>query len=263
MAVGGRLTGVVDFLRNRPKDARRLTAESRGAPLLEERGVLVARQLQCLRLRRLAPSPLALGARPGAEPVREEIGAAVVEGLKFEAARVLDRLLHAVVRREREKEPIPAAQRRAIVEAVVDPDAWRDIVGVVGLVARQPRQEAYFLGMPVGIEVVAHAEVEREAIAYPPVILGPAPKDVTNEVETVVLVREGVCDRTSDRRERLQVPRRGIVPYGKKCLYVGGYVAVPRVDPAHAAAAGFLVVVEAEILAAELQIVTSAPLIRC
>src|SRR6266545_5890740 len=116
MAVGGRLTGVVDFLGNRPKDARRLTAESRGAPLLEERRVLVARQLQRLSLRRLAPSKLAVGARPGAEPVREEIGAAVVEGLKLEAARVLDRLLHAVVRGKREKEPIPAAQGSAITE---------------------------------------------------------------------------------------------------------------------------------------------------
>jgi hypothetical protein len=71
-----------------------------------------------------------------------------------------------------------------------------------------------------------------------------------------------VLNETRDRQQRLQVPRRGIVPHREERLEVGRRVPAGGVDRARAAQAPPEVVQEPHVLAAQLQVMSPAPLAR-
>ena len=156
------------------------------------------------------------------ERVRREISTAIVETLGNGADGVERGLVLLVGRDLRVEHAVAAANDGAIVEAERKPQARRDVVQVVRLISRQPGQERDLLRVHAQLHVVADAQVERQPVVDLPVVLQPSGEQLLRRLVVKVGVRHRPSHAHRDRRERGEIPRRGIVPDREQLLDVGG-----------------------------------------
>src|SRR5438128_9421361 len=72
----------------------------------------------------------------------------------------------------------------------------------MGQIARQPRQEAEFLRMRIGIEVVPDPEIQCHFLAGLPIVLQPTRKEVADDVVPVLRIGGRMENKTGDGGER-------------------------------------------------------------
>src|SRR6059036_1492272 len=87
-------------------------------------------------------------------------------------------------------------------------------------IAGQPRQEAEFLRMRIGIEVVTDPEIQCQSFAHLPVVLQPTGKEVPDHVVPVLRIGGRMENKTGDGGERPEIPGGGVVPDWKKRLEI-------------------------------------------
>src|SRR5262249_43805842 len=172
----------------------------------------------------------------------------------LKSVRVADSLLDSIIGRHSKEESVTAAQNCPIVEPEVHAQARSQVVLLVGQIAGQPRQEAEFLRMRVGIEVVAGAEIQCQSFAHLPIVLQPTRKEVPNNVVPVFRIGGRMENKTGDGGERRQIPGGGVVPNREERLQIrrrscsiGPDLAVTSQTPAK-------LVVVSHVLAAQFQV---------
>src|SRR5437667_800499 len=90
----------------------------------------------------------------------------------------------------------------------------------MGQIAWQPRQEAEFLRMRIGIEVVPDPEIQCHFLAGLPIVLQPTRKEVADDVVPVLRIGGRMENKTGDGGERRQIPGGRVVPNWKKRLEI-------------------------------------------
>src|SRR5436189_5585608 len=90
----------------------------------------------------------------------------------------------------------------------------------MGLITRQPRQEAEFLRMRIGIEVVTDPEIQCYFFARLPIILQPTRKKVADHVVPMFRIRGRMKNKTGDGGERRQILSGGVVPNREERLEI-------------------------------------------
>src|SRR5437870_583238 len=90
----------------------------------------------------------------------------------------------------------------------------------MGQIAGQPWQEAEFLRMRIGIEVVADPEIQCHFFAGLPIVLQPTRKKVADDVVPVLRIGGRIENKTGDGGERRQIPGGGVVPDRKERLEI-------------------------------------------
>ena len=181
----------------------------------------------------------------------------VVQPLGYRAHGVQRRLVRLVGRDLGEEETVAAAHDRPVVQAQGESETRRDVVQVVRQIAGQPGPELHFLGVHTNLHVVAHAQVQRQAVRDLPVVLQPSGKEVLRHLIVKVGVRDRLAHAHGDRGERRDVPRGGIVPDGEDLLDVGGNGPVGRIDGAGALRTPVDGRRLVDVLAAHLQVVAA------
>ena len=110
------------------------------------------------------------------------------------------------------------------------------------------------------LEVVAQPEIQRQAIRDLPVVLRPAGDLLRVEVDVEVADADAVAPR--DRRDRREVPGVGVERIREERFDVGRHRPVGGVNRAHALPAVRLNLMTVQELAAELQVVMAARVVR-